>query len=131
MGKKLTKFTFLQNIKFMLFCQKVEIKKGDVLWLPTCGFHRDPKYFENPKKFHSIQYDDTIQPNTYFPFGLGPRNCIASRCALFEAKAVIYYLLKEFRLAPAKKSCIPMKLDSSGFQLSPKNGFWIELIQRN
>jgi len=60
--------------------QKVEIKKGDVLWLPTCGFHRDPKYFENPMKFDPERFSeenkDTIEPNTYFPFGLGQRNCI-------------------------------------------------------
>nr|AAL68260.1 RE06354p [Drosophila melanogaster] len=48
-----------------------------------------------------------------------------------EAKAVIYYLLKDYRFAPAKKSCIPLELISSGFQLSPKGGFWIKLVQRN
>lgn len=124
-----------KDITYEVDGQKVEIKKGDVLWLPTCGFHRDPKYFENPMKFDPERFSeenkDTIEPNTYFPFGLGQRNCIASRFALLEAKAVIYYLLKEFRFAPAKKSCIPMVLASSGFQLSPKNGFWIKLIQRN
>ncbi|XP_016954056.1 probable cytochrome P450 9f2 [Drosophila biarmipes] len=124
-----------KDITYEVDGQKVEIKKGDVLWLPTCGFHRDPRFFENPTKFDPERFSeenkDSMQPNTYFPFGLGPRNCIASRFALLEAKAVIYYLLKEFRFVPAKKTCIPLELASSGFQLAPKTGFWIKLIQRN
>ncbi|TMW40867.1 hypothetical protein DOY81_014051, partial [Sarcophaga bullata] len=31
--------------------EKWELKKGDCLWVPVVGFHRDPKYFENPDKF--------------------------------------------------------------------------------
>jgi len=69
-----------KDITYEVDGQKVEIKKGDVLWLPTCGFHRDPKYFENPMKFDPERFSeenkDTIEPNTYFPFGLGQRNCI-------------------------------------------------------
>ncbi|KAI8046838.1 hypothetical protein M5D96_003052 [Drosophila gunungcola] len=79
----------------------------------------------------SDENKDTIQPFTYYPFGLGQRNCIGSRFALLEAKAVIYYLLKDYRFAPAAKSCIPLELASSGFQLAPKTGFWVKLIKRN
>ncbi|XP_017041063.1 probable cytochrome P450 9f2 [Drosophila ficusphila] len=115
--------------------QKVEIKKGDIIWLPTCGFHRDPKYFENPDKFDPERFSeenkDSINQFIYYPFGLGQRNCIGSRFALLEAKAVIYYLVKDYLITPAKKSCIPLVLASSGFQLAPKTGFWIKLVQRN
>ncbi|KAH8318734.1 hypothetical protein KR074_004616 [Drosophila pseudoananassae] len=124
-----------QDITYDVDGQTVEIKKGDVIWLPTCGFHRDPQYFENPKKFDPERFSDenkeNIQPFTYYPFGLGPRNCIGSRFALLEAKAVIYYLLKNYRFALAKKSCIPLELSSNGFQLAPKGGFWIKLVPRN
>ncbi|KAH8391653.1 hypothetical protein KR200_008186 [Drosophila serrata] len=124
-----------KDITYEVDGQSVEIKKGDVIWLPTCGFHRDPKYFENPSKFDPERFSDEnkgdIQPFTYYPFGLGQRNCIGSRFALLEAKAVIYYLLKEYRFVPSKKSCIPLELASNGFQLAPKTGFWIKLVQRN
>lgn len=76
-----------KDITFDVDGQKVEVKKGDVIWLPTCGFHRDPKYFENPMKFDPERFSDenkeSIQPFTYFPFGLGQRNCIGK---LIESK---------------------------------------------
>ncbi|XP_001358028.1 probable cytochrome P450 9f2 [Drosophila pseudoobscura] len=124
-----------KDITYELDGQTIEIKKGDYIWLPTCGFHRDPKYFENPNKFDPERFSEenkaNIQPFTYYPFGLGQRNCIGSRFALLEAKAVIYYLLKDYRFAPAKKSCIPMELASNGFQLTPKSGFWVKFVPRN
>nr|AAC33299.1 CYP9 cytochrome P450 [Drosophila mettleri] len=123
-----------KDITYEVDGKSVQIKKGEAVWLPTCGFHRDPKYFENPNKFDPDRFSeenkDKIQPFTYYPFGVGPRNCIGSRFALLEAKAVIYYLLREFRLVPAKKTCIPLVLSSSGFQLAPKTGFWVKLIPR-
>ena len=60
--------------------EKWELKKGDCLWIPVVGFHRDPNYFENPNKFDPERFSeenkDKIKPFTYLPFGVGPRNCI-------------------------------------------------------
>ncbi|KAH8382165.1 hypothetical protein KR009_002107 [Drosophila setifemur] len=124
-----------KDISYEVDGQTVDFKKGDVIWLPTCGFHRDPQYFENPNKFDPERFSKEnaadINPFTYYPFGLGQRNCIGSRFALLEAKAVIYYLLKNYRFAPSKKSCIPIELSSVGFQLAPKTGFWVKLVPRN
>ncbi|EDW15253.1 probable cytochrome P450 9f2 [Drosophila mojavensis] len=123
-----------KDITYEVDGKSIEIKKGEAIWLPTCGFHRDPKYFENPNKFDPDRFSeankDKILPFTYYPFGVGPRNCIGSRFALLEAKAVIYYLLREFRIVPAKNTCIPLVLNTSGFQLTPKTGFWVKLIPR-
>ncbi|KAL9896717.1 putative cytochrome P450 9f2 isoform 1-T1 [Glossina fuscipes fuscipes] len=115
--------------------QKLEIKKGDALWIPAIGIHRDPQYYENPNKFDPERFSeenkDNIKPFTYLPFGLGPRNCIGSRFALLETKVLVYYLLRDFHLAAAKKSSIPLKLYANGFLLLPKNGFWLKFISRN
>lgn len=60
--------------------QKVDFKRGDNIWLPIFGIHRDPDYFPNPEVFDpdrfSVENRDQIQPFTYMPFGVGPRNCI-------------------------------------------------------
>ncbi|XP_034488363.1 probable cytochrome P450 9f2 [Drosophila innubila] len=124
-----------KDITYVVDGKNVEIKKGEVIWFPVSGFHRDPKYFKNPEKFDPERFSDenkdNIQPFTYFPFGAGPRSCIASRFALIEAKAVIYYLLRDFRIVASKKSTIPMVLNPNGFQMKPKNGFWLKLIPRN
>ncbi|XP_013101421.1 probable cytochrome P450 9f2 [Stomoxys calcitrans] len=113
---------------------KLDIKKGECVWIPIVGFHRDPKYYENPMKFDPERFSeenkDRIPPFAYMPFGVGPRNCIGSRFALLETKVMIYYLLREFKFTPAKQSCIPLKLNPASFQLAPKDGFWVNFISR-
>uniref|UniRef100_A0A1A9WIC6 Cytochrome P450 n=1 Tax=Glossina brevipalpis TaxID=37001 RepID=A0A1A9WIC6_9MUSC len=115
--------------------EKLEIKKDDVIWIPVAGLHRDLNYYKNPEDFVPERFNAenkvNIKPFTYLPFGIGPRNCIASRFALLETKVLIYYLLRDFQFVAAKKSCIPLKLGQNGFQLFPKNGFWLKFVIRN
>lgn len=51
-------------------------------WIPIVCFHHDPKYFPDPEKFDPERFSDenksSINPNTYLPFGIGPRNCIGN-----------------------------------------------------
>lgn len=58
----------------------ISIKKDTPIWMPVIGIHRDALYFENPMKFDPERFSEenkaNIKPFTYFPFGLGPRNCI-------------------------------------------------------
>uniref|UniRef100_A0A1A9WIC7 Cytochrome P450 n=1 Tax=Glossina brevipalpis TaxID=37001 RepID=A0A1A9WIC7_9MUSC len=115
--------------------RKLQIKKDDVVWIPVAGLHRDSSYYENPNKFDperfTIENKNNLKPFTYLPFGIGPRNCIAPRFALLEAKLLIYYLLRDFQFAAAKKTSIPFQLGQSRFQLFPKNGIWLKFVARN
>ncbi|KAJ8916090.1 hypothetical protein NQ315_004456, partial [Exocentrus adspersus] len=60
----------------------VHLQKGDLILLPMCAIHHDPRYYPNPERFDPERFNDEnkgkIKPYTYFPFGLGPRNCIGS-----------------------------------------------------
>uniref|UniRef100_A0A1B0CWX1 Cytochrome n=1 Tax=Lutzomyia longipalpis TaxID=7200 RepID=A0A1B0CWX1_LUTLO len=91
-----------------------KFNKGDTVMIPMIGFHFDPKYFSNPDKFDPERFNDenkhTITPGTYLPFGIGPRNCIGSRFALMEVKALLYYILLNFTIEPNEKTQIPLKL---------------------
>lgn len=59
---------------------KFQMNRGENLWIPVFGLHRDPRYFPNPEVFDPERFSDenrdSIQPFTYIPFGVGPRNCI-------------------------------------------------------
>ncbi|XP_037941197.1 probable cytochrome P450 9f2 [Teleopsis dalmanni] len=114
--------------------EKIEIKKGDNIWIPVAGIHRDPKYFENPEQFDPERFNEEnknkIKPFTYLPFGTGPRICIASRFAQLEAKTLIYYLVRDFFIKQSKKSTIPMELSMATIQLIPKSGFWLKFVPR-
>lgn len=51
-----------------------------VFLIPIYGLHHDPKHFPDPEKFDPERFSEenkhNIAPNTYLPFGVGPRNCI-------------------------------------------------------
>lgn len=56
---------------------------GDIIWVPVFGIHRDERYYPDPEKFDPERFNEenkrNIHPETYLPFGVGPRNCIGSR----------------------------------------------------
>lgn len=69
------------------------IEKGNVVWMPVVGIHRDPKYYPNPDKFDPERFSDenksSIQPYTYLPFGLGPRSCIGKKLHLKHSQKIL------------------------------------------
>ncbi|XP_019875697.2 cytochrome P450 9e2-like [Aethina tumida] len=109
----------------------VYLKKNDVLMLPFFAIHRDPKYYPDPEKFDPERFSDenkgNIKPYTYLPFGTGPRNCIGSRFAIMETKALFFHILANFKIVPVEKSVIPLKICKKSINLTCENGFWFGL----
>jgi len=109
--------------------KKFLIEKGKNFYIPIYGIHHDERYYENPEKFDPSRFNEenrkNIDPDTYLPFGLGPRNCIGSRFALMELKTIIYYLLLTFNFEPTKKTQIPLKLANNPAQLQSEKGVYV------
>lgn len=55
---------------------------------------------------------------------------LANRFAILELKALLFYILRDYRLEASPKSMRPLELKKSGFQLAPENGFWIQFVPR-
>ncbi|XP_045463873.1 uncharacterized protein LOC123673437 [Harmonia axyridis] len=113
----------------------LKLKEGSIVLIPIMGFHHDPKYFPNPEKFDperfSAENKNNIDPYTYMPFGIGPRNCIGSRFALMEVKALIFYIFRHFEVVPIEKTEIPPKFNKNAFGFIPENGFHLGLKKRS
>ncbi|KAL1509592.1 hypothetical protein ABEB36_004303 [Hypothenemus hampei] len=109
----------------------VDIKVGEVCTLPIMQLHRDPRYYPNPEKFDPERFSDEnkdrIVPYTYIPFGSGPRNCIASRFAILEGKAVLYHLLLNFKFITTKRTTTSFKFEKLSFQNKVVGSIWIGL----
>ncbi|KAG5895439.1 hypothetical protein JTB14_037598 [Gonioctena quinquepunctata] len=109
--------------------EPVHLEKNDVIMIPIIGLHRDPKHYPEPDRFDPERFNDenkgNINPLTYLPFGLGPRNCIGSRFALLEAKIVTFHILSQFEFVPVKKTPIPLIISKKTFNMAPEGGFWL------
>lgn len=55
---------------------------------------------------------------------------LGNRMALMEVKSIVYHLLTKFRLEPAQKTSKNMLSSIVGFQLIPKEKFWIKFVNR-
>ncbi|XP_022108638.1 cytochrome P450 3A9-like isoform X2 [Acanthaster planci] len=109
------------------------IEKGLVLFISTWSIHHSEDYWPNPTQFDPERFNAdnkaNIKPYTYMPFGLGPRNCIAMRFALLEAKIALVRVLQQFRFDVCQKTQIPPTLKKFGL-ISPES-VMLSVIPRN
>jgi cytochrome P450 family 9 len=113
---------------------KVKLAVGDGVVFPVGPIHHHPGYWPNPDKFDPERFSDAnkdkIVPFTFMSFGLGPRNCIGSRFALMEAKAIFYYILLNFRIEKSSKMAYPIQLKSSAIAWTGVDGVWVKFTKR-
>ncbi|XP_063706633.1 probable cytochrome P450 9f2 [Culicoides brevitarsis] len=113
--------------------KKFTIPKGSMIWSNIYGIHHSHKYFPNPEKFDPERFlganKEKIIPNSYIPFGLGPRACIGSRFALMEGKIILYSILSEFKFEVCDKTLVPMRY-SGGFGMGPRVDLIVQLKKR-
>ncbi|KAF2888000.1 hypothetical protein ILUMI_18173, partial [Ignelater luminosus] len=112
----------------------LHIEKGTQCFIPILGIHRDSKYHPNPEKFDPERFSDenkhNIRPFTYMPFGMGPRNCVASRFALLETKLLFAEIIRAFEIVILDKMKIPLNIKAKGFNYYPEGGIWLGLKPR-
>uniref|UniRef100_A0A8D8BAU1 Probable cytochrome P450 9f2 n=1 Tax=Culex pipiens TaxID=7175 RepID=A0A8D8BAU1_CULPI len=113
---------------------KFTIDKGSCVWFPVHGIHHDPKYYPNPGKFDPERFSEAnkgnINPAAYLPFGVGPRNCIGSRFALMEIKAIMYQLMLNFSFERTEKTQVPIQLTKGFVGLASEKGVHLRLKLR-
>lgn len=115
--------------------KKFQIEEGVSILIPTYGLHRDEQFYPNPEKFDPERFSDdnkkNILPGSYLPFGIGPRNCIGSRFALMEVKAILYYLLLHFSIEVCEQTVIPLKFKKSPMALKVDHDVFLHLRPRH
>jgi len=79
---------------------KRKIKKGAMIMIAPWVIHRHHDYWPNPDSFDPDRFmperEDEILPNTYMPFGLGPRVCVGANFATIEATLILARLVQRY-----------------------------------
>ncbi|XP_014882037.1 cytochrome P450, family 3, subfamily A, polypeptide 65, partial [Poecilia latipinna] len=110
------------------------IPKDMVVLVPTWPLHRDPEIWPEPEKFKPERFSkknkEDIDPYTYMPFGVGPRNCIGMRFALVVMKLAVVEILQRYSFSVCKETEIPFEMDVQGL-LAAKRPIQLKLIPRS
>lgn len=114
---------------------EIQLNVGDTVLLVPQAIHMDPKYFSNPTEFDPERFNDenkiNIASGSYFPFGMGPRGCIASRIAITACKSFVYHLLTQYHLEKCDKTEEQIKLKLRTGTVEAQNGYWMRLRLRD
>jgi cholesterol 24(S)-hydroxylase len=78
-----------------------EIPKGTTTSASPFVMGRHPAFWNNPgdfipERWESLGDENPVTACIYFPFSLGPRNCIGQQFAMMESKVVLAKFLKVF-----------------------------------
>uniref|UniRef100_A0A3B3YI78 unspecific monooxygenase n=1 Tax=Poecilia mexicana TaxID=48701 RepID=A0A3B3YI78_9TELE len=93
------------------------IPKDMVVLVPTWPLHRDPEIWPEPEKFKPERFSkknqEDIDPYTYMPFGVGPRNCIGMRFALVVMKLAVVEILQRYSFSVCKETEVRFQINSA------------------
>ncbi|KAK1885801.1 Cytochrome P450 3A27 [Dissostichus eleginoides] len=111
----------------------ITIPKDMLVMVPVYALHRDPELWPEPEEFRpdrfSKQNKQSINPYTYLPFGLGPRNCIGMRFALVLIKLAMVEVLQNYSFSVCKETEIPLIMDPEGL-VGPLKPIKLKLVTR-
>ncbi|XP_054461307.1 cytochrome P450 3A40-like [Anoplopoma fimbria] len=110
------------------------IPKGMVVMVPTWPLHRDASLWPEPEEFRPERFSkdnkESIDPYTYMPFGVGPRNCLGMRFALVMMKLAMVETMQRFSFSVCKETEIPLEMDIQGLVM-PKRPITLKLVNRS
>ncbi|XP_072938212.1 cytochrome P450 6B5-like [Epargyreus clarus] len=122
------------KVDYQLPGTDVTLKKGQTVLMSPIGIHYDPKYYPDPEKFDPERFNPEIagsrHPCAYFPFGIGPRNCIGERFAKLQSRVCITKLLSRFEVTTSENTVKNIQYSPTRVVLGPNYGIYLNISPR-
>ncbi|XP_059189982.1 cytochrome P450 3A30-like isoform X2 [Centropristis striata] len=123
-----------RTAKETVYINGITIPKGMDIMVPVYAMHHDPELWPEPEEFKpdrfSKQNKQNIEPYTYLPFGVGPRNCLGMRFALLIVKLSLVNILQNFSFSVCEETEIPLKMSYEGLT-GPLRPIKLKLVPRS
>jgi cytochrome P450 len=78
------------------------IPAGSRVFMNQWVVHRDSRWYDDPLAFDperwTTEFERSLPPLAYFPFGAGPRRCIGDRFAMLEARLILATIYRDYHL---------------------------------
>lgn len=107
------------------------IEAGTRIVIPLAAIHRDPDIYEDPDNYHPERFaPEEVKkrhPLAFLAFGEGPRNCIAYRLGLMQAKIGLVMLLRNFAFSPLHLSPKPINLNLQSYVVASADGIMLNV----
>ena len=100
---------------YKLSSSNVEVKKIDLILIPSSGIHRDERYYQDSEKFNpgnfSKKAKESRSPYTFLGFGQGPRACFGMRFAILKLKVAMLEVLYNYTFIYSQKNPETLQID--------------------
>lgn len=110
------------------------IPKNMVVTVPFYALHRDPELWPEPEAFRPERFSkenrEKIQPYSYMPFGVGPRNCVGMRFAQAMVKLALVEVLQRYSFRACPETEVPLEYDPNGL-LAPLRPIKLQICLRS
>lgn len=96
----------------------ITIPKNMVVSVPFFALHRDPELWPEPEEFRPERFSkenrEKVQPYSFMPFGVGPRNCVGMRFAQAMVKLALVEVLQRYSFQMCEETEVPLEYDPNG-----------------
>lgn len=111
----------------------IDIPKDLAISVDVLSIHFDQDIWGpvDPNTFYPVRFSPEIKrpAAAFLGFGLGPRNCVGMKFAIFEIKIALVKILMKFEILPGKRLSDQLEL-AEGATRRPKYGVDVILRKR-
>ncbi|KAL1404390.1 hypothetical protein pipiens_018911 [Culex pipiens pipiens] len=105
---------------------------GSTVVIPLLGLANDPEFFPNPEAFLPERFENKPDYGLpFYPFGAGPRSCIAKRLGHLQTKVALVMLLAKFDIALANPDAASVRFDPKFFITKAVGGLNLVFTKRD